>query len=77
MRKHLLVFFQNGQLVQTQPRISARENMRHFPNHNFRTQDDHPTTEVIEAYLMQNHAFQRLENNDIVVCYNLDRNLNL
>lgn len=75
MRKHLLIYYDNGQLVQTRPRIWAIEFNHLFPANIYRNPDNVPTTESIERFLINNYNFMILENHDLSVCYNLDVNL--
>jgi DNA-binding GntR family transcriptional regulator len=75
--KHFMIYYQTGSgtYVVTEPRPWARENQHHFPNYNFQ-QNNHPTTEVIEAWLIENRSFQRVvNNNSISLIQNVDPNL--
>lgn len=77
--KHFIIYYKTGTgtYIITEPRPWARENRNHFPTFNFTT--NHPTTETIIDYLVDNYNFNLREfpNNKIVVIENLDPNLNL
>jgi len=66
-----------GTYIITEPRPWARENRRHFPNYDFA--NNHPTTKMIENYLIENYNFQKTNYDDsgIVIIQNLNPNLNL
>lgn len=65
-----------GTFVVTEPRPWARENQHHFPEYDFI--DNHPTTNVIQNYLITNFNFVVGHADDeISVIHNLDPNLNL
>jgi hypothetical protein len=75
--KHFLIYFQRGAgtYVVTEPRPWARENQHHFPNFTFQP-NNHPTTDVIETWLLDNRNFRKVvDTPDVVVVQNLDPNL--
>jgi hypothetical protein len=77
--KHFMIYYQNGSgtYVVTEPRPWARENQHHFPNYTFQP-NNHPTTEVIEAWLIENRNFQRvINNNSISLIQNVNPDLDL
>ena len=63
-RKHFLIYYLNDVLAQTTPKDWARANYQHFPNYNFQGANI-PTTETIEAYLIRECDYSKLENNEI------------
>lgn len=77
--KHFIIYYKKGTgtYVVTEPRPWARENQEFFLGYDFI--NNHPTTDIVENYLIQNYNFQRAiyHHNDIVVIQNLDPNLNL
>lgn len=75
--KHFMIYYHRGTgtFVVTEPRPWARENRHHFPNYTFQP-NNHPTTDVVEAWLIENRNFQRVVDNDIVsLIQNVDPNL--
>ena len=78
MAKQFIIYYKQGTgtYVVTEPRPWARENQGHFPDYDF-TQDNHPTSEVIRNYLIENFGFiQNPNGNDeINLIYNLDPGL--
>ena len=77
--KHFVIYYHRGTgtYVVTEPRPWARENQHHFPNYTFQP-DNHPTTEVVEAWLIDNRHFERVVDNDSVsLIQNTDPELNL
>jgi hypothetical protein len=77
--KHFIIYYKNGTgtYVVTEPRPWARENRAFFPNYDFT--NNHPTTEVVENFLIQNYNFRRsiYQENEIVIILNIDKNFNL
>lgn len=65
--KHFMIYYKKGTgtFVVTEPRPWARENRHHFPNYSFQPKN-HPTTDFIEAWLIENRNFQRVVNNNVV-----------
>ncbi len=60
-----------GTYVVTEPRPWARENQHLFPHFDF--VNNHPTTEMVENYLVNNHHFEIVvETAAVVVIQNLD-----
>lgn len=77
--KHFMIYYQNGSgtYVVTEPRPWARENQHHFPNYTFQP-NNHPTTDAIEAWLIENRNFQRvINNNSISLIQNVNPDLDL
>lgn len=72
--KHFMIYYQRGTgtYVVTEPRPWARENLQYFDN-------QLPTTDVIEAWLINNHNFQpgNFNNHDIKILFNLDPDIEL
>jgi len=66
-----------GTYVTTAPRAWAWENQHRFPGRNF--VNDHPSSNEVEEYLVNNHQFTLVEyDHDLVtVVYNHDPNINL
>jgi len=65
--KHFMIYYKRGTgtYVVTEPRPWARENQHHFPNYTFQP-NNHPTTDTVEAWLIENRNFQRVVDNDFV-----------
>jgi hypothetical protein len=77
--KHFMIYYQRGTgtYVVTEPRPWARENQHHFPDYSFQP-ENHPTTNIIEAWLIENKQFIRVVDNDFVsLIQNVDPNLDL
>lgn len=77
--KHFLIYYQKGSgtYIVTEPRPWARENQHHFPNYTFQP-NNHPTTDTVEAWLIDNRNFQRVIDNDFVsLIQNVDPDLDL
>jgi hypothetical protein len=75
--KHFMIYYHRGTgtFVVTEPRPWARENPHHFPNYTFQP-NNHPTTDVLEAWLIGNRNFQRVvDNDDVSLIQNVDPNL--
>jgi hypothetical protein len=75
--KHFLIYYLKGSgtFVVTEPRPWARENQHHFPDFTFGS-DNHPTTDFIESWLIENKKFKKVvDSPNIVVVQNLDPNL--
>jgi hypothetical protein len=77
--KHFMIYYKRGTgtYVVTEPRPWARENQHHFPNYTFQP-NNHPTTDMVEAWLIDNRNFQRVVDNDFVsLIQNVDPDLDL
>jgi hypothetical protein len=77
--KHFMIYYKRGTgtYVVTEPRPWARENQHHFPNYTFQP-NNHPTTDTVEAWLIENRNFQRVVDNDFVsLIQNVDPDLDL
>ncbi len=77
--KHFMIYYAKGTgtYVVTEPRPWARENQNHFPNHTFQP-NNHPTTDEVETWLIENRNFQRVVDNDFVsLIQNVDPELDL
>lgn len=77
--KHFMIYYHRGTgtYVVTEPRPWARENQHLFPNYTF-LPNNHPTTDIVEAWLIDNRNFQRVVDNDFIsLIQNVDPNLNL
>lgn len=77
--KHFMIYYHRGTgtYVVTEPRPWARENQHHFPNYTFQP-NNHPTTDAVEAWLIENRNFQRVVDNDFVsLIHNVDPDLEL
>lgn len=77
--KHFMIYYHKGTgtYVVTEPRPWARENQHHFLNYNFQP-NNHPTTEFIEAWLIENKHFQRVvENDNISLIQNVEPDIDL
>lgn len=81
--KHFIIYYKRGTgtFVVTEPKPWARENQNHFPEYEFLDNPTTPTTQTIEAYLINNHGFtaspHNNNNNPIHLIFNLDPNVNL
>jgi len=77
--KHFMIYYQRGTgtYVVTEPRPWARENQNHFPNYTFQP-NNHPTTDVVEDWLIHNRNFMRIVDTDFVsLIQNVDPDLDL
>jgi hypothetical protein len=75
--KHFMIYYGigTGTYIVTEPRPWARENQNLFPNFTFQP-NNHPTTNFIEDWLIENRNFVRVfVNDDIIVIQNLNPNL--
>lgn len=76
-RKHILIYHENGKLINTTPRKWARKYKSYFPNYNFTDkQNNHPITNEIISYLENNFSFESVYDNTIAIHYNLNIHLN-
>ena len=75
--KHYMIYYKQGTgtYIVTSPRAWAWENRHHFRNYDFVNR--HPTVDVVEAYLVQNHGFvlQEHDNELVTVISNLNPTL--
>jgi hypothetical protein len=80
MAKQFIIYYKKGTgtYIITEPRPWARENQQYFPGYDF-TPANHPTSDTIKNYLIENFNFkENLENNqEVQLIYNLDPNLEL
>lgn len=77
--KHFMIYYKRGTgtYIVTEPRPWARENQHLFPNYTFQ-QNNHPTTDTVEAWLIDNRNFQRVVDNDFVsLIQNVNTDLDL
>lgn len=77
--KHFMIYYKRGTgtFIVTEPRPWSKENQHFFPNYTF-SGNNHPTTEEIETWLINNHNFRRVVNNsNVTLIQNLDIHLNL
>lgn len=77
--KHFMIYYKQaiGTYLVTEPRPWARGNQHHFPNYTFQP-NNHPTTDIVEAWLIDNRNFQRVVHNDFVsLILNVDPDLDL
>jgi hypothetical protein len=65
--KHFMIYYKKGTgtYIVTEPRPWARENQNYFPGYTFQS-NDHPTTKVIEQWLIQNKNFRKVVDTDTV-----------
>lgn len=68
-KKHFIIYNNGGVISSSTPKDWARANQDCFKNKNFSDSDNTPTVDEIENYLTQQRNFQRVENDEIVVCY--------
>ncbi len=68
-KKHFILFNNNGIISATTPKDWARANQHFFPNYNFTNSDNTPTVNIIEQYLINNLAYHKVDNDEIVICY--------
>lgn len=76
-KKHFMIYYSKGSgtYVVTEPRPWARENQNLFPGYTFQP-NNHPTTDEIEKWLINNRNFQRVVSNSFVsLIVNFDPNL--
>lgn len=73
-KKHFMIYYQKGSgtFVVTEPRPWARENLNLFEEFDFN--NNQPTTNYIENFLIQNYGFELMLNDDNV---RLIQNVNL
>lgn len=77
--KHFMIYCHKepGTYVVTEPRPWASENRHHFLNYNFQP-NNHPTTDVVEVWLIENRNFQRVvDTDDISLIQNVDPEIDL
>ena len=77
--KHFMIYYKKGTgtFIVTEPRPWSRENQHHFPNYTFQHKD-HPTTDFIEEWLIENRNFQKIVSNKTVsLIQNIDIELDL
>lgn len=79
-KKHFIIYYKKGTggYVISEPRPWARENQHYFPQFDFSI-SNHPTTDIIEEWLITNKNFKRgeFENTNVEVIFNLDPNIDL
>lgn len=68
-KKHFIIYNNGGVISSTTPKDWARANQECFPGKDFSDSDNTPTVDEIENHLTQHRNFGRLDNEDIVVCY--------
>jgi hypothetical protein len=68
-KKHFVIYNNGGVISSTTPKDWARANQNCFPKNDFSDSDNTPTVEEIENYLMQYKNFGRLDNEEVVICY--------
>lgn len=75
--KHFIIYYKQGTgtYVITEPRPWAKENQAYFSTYDFI--NTHPTTNVIEQFLINNFGFVINHYPNITVLINLDPNINL
>ena len=77
--KHFMIYYKKGTgtYIVTEPRPWARENQDYFPGYTFQS-NNHPTTEIIEQWLIHNKNFHKVVETDTVcVIQNLDPDFEL
>jgi hypothetical protein len=75
--KHFMIYFQKetGSYVVAEPRPWAKKNKHYFPNYTFQG-NSHPTTDVVEKWLINNRDFKvAFKNNEVFLIQNVDPNL--
>ncbi len=74
-----MIYYKNGTgtFIVTEPKPWAHENQSHFPKYDFSDNDNTPTVDVIEKYLIKNYNFQSKKEGGIKVLYNLSPTLTL
>ncbi|HCO20185.1 MAG TPA: hypothetical protein DIT47_03595 [Flavobacteriaceae bacterium] len=77
--KHFMIYYKKGTgtFVVTEPRPWARENQEFFPNYSFEG-NNHPTTDAVEKWLIENKDFKKvIDTKDVVLIQNLNPNIEL
>lgn len=68
-KKHFIIYNNGGVISSTTPKDWARANQNYFSNKNFSDSDNTPTVDEIENFLTQHRGFRRVENEEVVICY--------
>jgi hypothetical protein len=68
-RKHFILYNNGGVLSATTPKDWARGHRDAFPNKSFNDSATTPIVDRIEDYLIRNLNYNRVENDEIVICY--------
>lgn len=68
-KKHFIIYNNGGVISATTPKDWARAHQKLFLDHNFNDSDNTPTVNEIEAYVINNFGFTKIENEEIVICY--------
>jgi hypothetical protein len=70
-RKHIVLFYDGDNLIETTPRNWARNNQSYFSNYTFENSDSTPVSEAVNIVLVNQLGFVRIENNVKVICFKL------
>ncbi len=68
-KKHFIILNNSGVISSTTPKDWARANQQYFPDKDFSDSDNTPTVDEIEKYLTTQLNYGKLNNEEIVVCY--------
>ena len=68
-KKHFIIYNNGGVISSTTPKDWARANQDCFPDKDFSNSDNTPTVDEIEIYLTKHRNFGRLDNDEVVICY--------
>lgn len=68
-KKHFIIYNNGGVISSTTPKDWARANQDCFPYKDFSNSDNTPTVDEIENYLTKYRNFGRLDNDEVVICY--------
>ncbi len=71
-KKHFIIFNNGGVICATTPKDWARAHQNYFPNKDFSDSNNTPTVKEIETYLLEFLGFKRLNNNEMVICYDFN-----
>jgi hypothetical protein len=76
-KPHYVIYYDQRilEIIKTKPRNWARANPVHFPAFGFTNSRDHPTDNVVEAYLRDNFNFQTLVQDNYVITFNFTENI--
>jgi hypothetical protein len=68
-KKHFVIFNNGGVISATTPKDWARSHREFFKNKDFSDDKNAPTVDVIEKVLVKKLNFNKITNNEVVICY--------